>query len=149
MDRLILRNIDNSELWELIDKRAEYILIHQFNPHETTEWWSTSIQVRENFALNNVSVRQMSFDLLTNLDGLKSILNLNSLFLSVYQFNRPVSGTLLIDKLPEESRDNILKQNGLEYIIENNLEDTIIYSFNIDFLNNLRQNHFIKDRILN
>ena len=149
MDRLILRNIDNSELWQIIDKKAEHILIHQFNPHQTIEWWSTSIQIKEDFELKNVSVRQMTFDLLTNLDGLKKILDLNSLYLNIYQFNRPISGTLLIYDLPEKSKDSILKQNGLEYIIENNLEDTIVYSFNIDFLNNLRQNPLIKDKVLN
>ena len=149
MDRLILRNIDNSELWDILDKKCDHILVHQFNPHQTIAWWTTSIKIRENLELKNVSVRQMNFDLLTNLDGLKSILELNSLYLYIYQFNRPVSGGLLINDLPAESKDSILKQNGLEYIIMNELEDTIIYSFNIDFLTNLRQNPLLKDRILN
>ena len=148
MEKVIFRNLDNSELWEIIDKNVDHILIHQFDPHQKNEWWTTSISVRENFELKNVSVRQMQFDLSTNLAGLKNILKLNSLFLNIYQFNRPIPNTLQINELPEQARESILKQNGLEYIILNQLEDTIIESVSLEFINKIRQNPLIKDRIV-
>ncbi len=149
MEQVIFRNLDNSEVWEIIDKNAEHILIHQFNPHQIIEWWNASISIKKNLELKNVLVRQMQFDLLTNLSGLKSILDENFLFLDIYQFNKHVADTLEINRLPESSKENILIQNGLEYIIRIQLEDTIIESYNEDFIAKIRENPLINDRIIN
>lgn len=148
MERVVFRNLDNADLWEIIDKNVEHVLLHQFNPHTTIEWWTSSISLNKNNELKNISVRQMHFDLLTDLSQLKRILELNTLYLDIYQFNRPVPNTLLIDYLPENARENILKQNGLEHIIIIDLEDTIIKSFNADYISNIRQNTLINNFII-
>lgn len=149
MEKVVLRNIDNEEIFnQIVDKRCENILIHNFNPHERIEWWTTTIKIDESVNLVDVNVRSMSFDLQTNISNLEKILKLNNSFLSIYQFNCPIPNTLMIDALPENGKDAILKQNGLEHIIFIELEDTIVASYSSDFINSIRENSNLASRII-
>ena len=109
MKEITIEIESQDELWSLFDKMYDYILIHKFNPNENIEWWKSDIKVNQDFDLKNVSVRNMKFDLQTDLDGLKQILKLQARQECIYQFDRPVPDTLCIEMLPEESLDNILK----------------------------------------
>lgn len=139
MEKVVLSDIDNEALWEkIIDKQFEHILIHQFNPNYTIDWWQTSIKINDALELNNISVRQMQFDLTTDLATLKKIIDLNTHYLSVYQFANPVPGTLILEQLPEHSKEAILKQNGLQHIIHISFEFISIESFNNEYLEDIR-----------
>ena len=146
---VVLRNIDNDEIFEnIVDKCCSNILLHNFNPHESIKWLSTSININKDILLENVLVRNMCFDLQIDIYALKKILSIDRLYLNIYQFNRPIPNTLLIDHLPENNREKILRQNGLEHIIWIELEDTIVMSYNADFLKKIRENKTISDRII-
>lgn len=149
MEKLIYRNLNEQEIWDIIiDKKSDHILLHEFNPNYTLEWWLASIKLKNDIKLNNILVRNMCLDIQTNLSVLKTILDLNTLYLSVYQFDKIISGTLILQDLPEKNKENILKQNGLKHIIENDIEDTIIQSFDKNFIDNIRQNNIISNRLI-
>ncbi|MDP2385247.1 MAG: hypothetical protein Q8M29_02640 [Bacteroidota bacterium] len=124
----------NEEIWELIDKSINHVFIHKFDPHEVISWWDCSLKNDHGLSLENTSVRNMSFDLQTNLEGLKKILALNTRYLNIYQFKTPVPDTLTIEHLPENSKDKILAQNGLEHVIFIEFEFATIKSSNSEYL---------------
>ena len=141
MPELRFRELGNDLTWEhIIDKRYEHILLHRFNPNYVLEWWPGSLRLPNGTALNDVMVRQMECDLLTGLPVLKEIMNLNTHYLYVYQFDRPVPGTLLPGNLPPASAVKILEQNGLRHIISLHFEFTIVASFDQDYLSGLSAN---------
>ena len=74
----------NNDIWNLIDKNLDYILLDQFWPYETIEWWKTELKI--NNQVFDLKVRNMEFDLQTDLKGLEKILNLKTNQFSVYQF---------------------------------------------------------------
>lgn len=84
-------------------------------PNEVIEWWKTDLKTQSGTEFKNLSVRQMEMDVQTDLNGLKKILELNTRQLRIYQFDKPISDTLEIDRLPENNRKQILKQNRLKY----------------------------------
>jgi hypothetical protein len=129
-----------NELWSLFDKKNDYIFIHRFNPNETIKWWKSDIKIKPDFGFKNLSVRNMKFDLQTDLTGLKEILKLQTRQLSVYQFDRPVPDTLCIEMLPDESIDNILKQNGLKHKYMIDYEFVTVYSFDEKFIKSIIEN---------
>lgn len=84
-------------------------------PNEVIEWWKTDLKTQSGTEFKNLSVRQMEVDVQTDLNGLKKILELNTRQLRIYQFDKPISDTLEIDRLLENNRKQILKQNRLKY----------------------------------
>ena len=90
--------------------------------------------------MNNISVRNLSFDLHTDLKGLKSILDFRPNYLRIYQFEKPVPNTLHVSHLFKQSKFKILKQNGLKHFFWIEFEFATIYSFNNNFLKSIRQN---------
>jgi len=125
----------SEHLWELLDKKIDAIFIRKFNPNEALAWWKTDIVVQGTL-LKNISVRQMEFDINTNLEGLKTLLALNTYNMAIYQFEKAVPDTLNIDG-PEPGRLKILRQNGLHHIFFVNYEFVTISSFDEDFINAL------------
>ncbi|MFO0435836.1 MAG: hypothetical protein ACK5ZT_11390 [Sphingobacteriaceae bacterium] len=91
----------------------------------------------------------MTFDILTNVAGLKQILDVESNFLDIYQFTKPLADSLTIEALPKDNAINILKQNGLQHIITVDFEFITVKSFNKDFINSIRNNPFYADKIEN
>lgn len=135
-------NIDsNREIWSIIDKNFNHILIHKFMPSEALEWWLTDIRLKNNEKISNVKVRNMTFDVLTDLNGLKKFLDQNTNQLRIYQFDKPVANTLALDFLPEKNREQILLQNGLKHFYFCNFEFLTIASADKHFINNIESKH--------
>ena len=147
MKELKFKIESNQEIWELFDKDLDSIFIHKFVPNEVTEWWKTDLKTQSGTEFKNLSVRQMEMDVQTDLKGLKKILELNTRQLRIYQFDKPISDTLEIDRLPEKNRNLILKQNGLKHFFFVNFEFITIGSFESDFLSGIELNPKFEKRI--
>lgn len=137
----------NQEVWELFDKKLNSIFIHKFNPNQVIEWWKTDLKTKNGTEFKNLSVRQMEFDIQTDLSELKNILELNTNQLRIYQFDKPIPDTLEIERLPEKSLDQILKQNGLLHYFFIDFEIITIGSFETDFIKSIENNPTFESRI--
>ena len=89
----------------------------------------------------------MEMDVQTDLNGLKKILELNTNQLRIYQFEKPVSDTLEIKRLPEKYRNQILKQNGLKHFFFVDFEFITIGSFDSEFIAEIELNPKFEKRI--
>lgn len=146
MQQLSFRDLDHGGIWEyLVDKRYPHILLHRFNPHYAVEWWHTSLQLPDGRTLPDVQVRQMEMDVLTGLDSLKKVLELNTHYLYVYQFDRPLPGNLVPDQLPAGTSEKILGQNGLHHTISIHFETVTISSFDQQYLLDLSAHPVLKE----
>jgi hypothetical protein len=140
MKEITIELKSENELWSLFDKRHDYILIHKFNPNEAILWWKSDIRVNENFEIKDTYVRNMQFDIQTDLTGLEKVLQLKTRQLSIYQFDRPVPDTLCIETLPDESVNNILKSNGLKHKYWVDFEFVTVCSFDERFIESIIEN---------
>lgn len=125
-------------LLKVIDKNFNDFFVHQFNPNPTIEWFSGDLKIKSE-SLKNIEFRNMTFDVRTDLDGVKKLLNFNSNGFNLYQFNKPITGSLLLETLKEASRNNILKQNGLQHIYSMSYEFLTISSFDEVFIETIRR----------
>ena len=147
MNELTFEIESNQEIWELIDKRINHVFIHKFNPHEVIEWWKTDLKINDGIELKGIAVRDMNFDVQTDLNGLKQILNLDTRQLRVYQFEKPVPDTLTLEHLPENSKHQILKQNGMQHFFWIDFEFISISSFDFEYLKSIEENPKFSERI--
>ncbi len=137
----------NLEIWEFIDKTTDHVLIHNFHAHNILEWRESTIKLSPTATLENVKVRNMQFDIQTNIYGLRQILEQGSNFLDIYQFNKPIADTLVIDTLPSNNAETILIQNGLQHIISVDFESITVSSLSSDFIKSIAENSMFSDRI--
>lgn len=137
----------NAEIWELLDKDLDHIFIHNFMPSAAIQWWKTDLKSKNGVEFKNLSVRQMKMDIQTDLKELNRILALNTNYLSVYQFDKPVPDTLELERLPKNTKDKILKQNGLKHWFWINFEFITVGSFDDSFINNIESNPLFSERI--
>ena len=108
METICFEIDSNEEVWNLVDKTIPNIFIHRFNPNYVIEWWNASTIAADALTLNNVSVRNMEFDIQTDLIGLKNILMHEIIYLDIYQFSKLVPDTLVIEEIPKYSKESIL-----------------------------------------
>lgn len=134
MYELTLEMMDNDEFINTVDSTAAYFYIHRFSPNQVIEWWKTDLKCKGGEVFEHLEVRQMEMDVRTDAEGLKKIIDLNTHQLSIYQFEKPIPDTLVLDYLPEDKRDLILKQNGLKHIYYVNFETLTIRSWEKEFL---------------
>ncbi|MVO08144.1 hypothetical protein GOQ30_03065 [Flavobacterium sp. TP390] len=145
MNELTFEINSNEEIWDLLDKDFNAIFIHKFVPNEAIEWWKTDFKTQNGTEFKNLSVRQMEMDVQTDLNGLKRIIELNTRQLRIYQFEKSISNTLEIERLPEKNRNQILKENGLKHFFFVNFELITIRSFESEFIKGIEQNpKFVK-----
>lgn len=130
----------NKEIWELFDKDLHTVFIHKFVPNEIIEWWETDLKTQNGTEFRSLSVRQMEMDVQTDLNGLKKILELNTNQLRIYQFDKPISDTFEIERLPENNRESILKQNGMKHFFFIDFELITIGSFESEFISGIESN---------
>ncbi|RZL36467.1 MAG: hypothetical protein EOO96_06930 [Pedobacter sp.] len=147
MTKITFEINSNEELWSLIDKNLNHILIHKFTPNLAIEWWATDIKMKNGELFKDLKVRNMEFDITTDLNGLNKLIELNTHQLRIYQFDKPIPDTLSLEHLPENNRDKILAQNGLKHIFFCNFEFLTVASLNEDFIKNIENNALFKDRI--
>ena len=140
--------LDSSlEIWEFIDKSVDHILIHSFQAHNILEWWESTVKLDQTNTLESIKVRNMQFDIQTNISGLRQILEHESNSLDIYQFNKPISDTLVIEALPGNKAETILIQNGLQHIISVNFESITVSSVSPDFIKSIVENSTFAERI--
>ncbi|WP_338793928.1 hypothetical protein V9L05_06905 [Bernardetia sp. Wsw4-3y2] len=139
MQEITIEIDSNEDIWKLVDKSLNYIFISNFNPNSSISWWKTDLKVSENQNLRNISVRDMSLDLQVDLVTLKEIIELNTRTLVIYQFAKPIPDTLLVNQLMEQSKENILIQNGLKHCFSAVYEFLTIRSFDENFIKNIQQ----------
>ena len=148
MEQVTIRPLNsNNEIWDIIDKSVDHILVHQFDPHNSIQWWDSSVKINSNLTLENFKVRNMQFDIQANVSGLKQILDINTDYLNIYQFSNPISDTLEIERLPANNIENILLQNGIRHIIFIEFEYVTIKSIDSDFIRSIKENPLFTDRI--
>lgn len=148
MKEICFEITSNEEVWSLIDKRLNNIFIHKFMPHEAISWWKTNLQMPNQEIFEGLKVRNMVFDLHTDLESLNKLLKINTYHLSIYQFHKPVPDTLVMDHLPEHNKQKILIQNGLQHCFSLNFEFLTIASFDADFISAIENDEQFKGRIL-
>ena len=148
MNELTFEINSNEEIWDLFDKKMDSILIHKFVPNEVIEWWKTDLKTQNGVEFKNLLIRQMEMDVQTDLNGLKKILELNTRQLRIYQFDKPISDTLEIERLPQNNRNQILKQNGLKHFFFVNFEFITIGSFESKFISEIESHPKFKKRIM-
>ena len=147
MKHLTLQIDSNEELQDIIGRTSGYFLVHQFMPQQALHWENADIKIN-GLTLHNAAVRSLQFDLKTDLAGVLEIIKLNTLNLSIYQFDKPVPDTLVIEYLPEQAREAILKQNGLQHIFYCDFEFLKINSFDEAFLNTINNHPVYSERII-
>jgi len=138
MHNLTLELGSYTQLSEMIGNAPAYFLVPNFTPHEAIGWVKANFSIN-GFTLANADVRNMSFDLRTDRDGLEKVLNHSTQQFIIYSFSKPVPDTLVIDYLPEQGKENILKQNGLLHVFDISFEFLTISSFDEDFLEEIKQ----------
>ncbi len=137
----------NNDVWSLIDRNYNTFLIDKFNPHDIVEWWKTDLKTHNGFLLENLNVRMLECDVQTDLDGLKKILDLNTQQLRIYQFDKAIPDTLEFQHLADESKFQILKQNGLKHFYFLDFEILSIASFDEEFILKTKDNPITELRI--
>jgi len=147
MRELVFEIESNAEIWEILDKELNTILIHGFMPNESIQWWKTDLKLKDGTVFNDLSVRQMTMDIKTDLNGLKRIIDLNSSYLAVYQFEKDISDTLTIDRIPPAKLNDILKKNGLKHRFDIHFEFITVSSFDDSFIEGIEQHPLFKERI--
>jgi len=140
MKEITININSNQEIWSLINKECNHIFIHKFMPNESIAWWNTDIKMKNNETFEELEVRNMEFDILTDLNGLKKILDLNTNQLRIYQFDKPVPSSLSIDYLPQHNRERILQQNGLKNFYFCDFEFLTILSSDEKFIKDIEDN---------
>ena len=148
MKNLCFEINSNEEIWSLIDKNIDNIFIHKFMPNERISWWKTSLKMPNDIVFENLQVRSMEFDLQTNLDGLKQIIEMNTNQLRIYQFKKPLPDNLVLEYLPENNREKILIQNGLKHFFFCDFEFISIESCDLNFLEKIENNPSFRQRII-
>jgi len=147
MKELAFEINSNEEIWGLFDKSISNIFIHKFWPVEAIHLWKTDLKLENGLELKDCSIRGMEFDLQTDLNGLKQILDMNTNQLRIYQFEKPVPHTLKLEQLPEKSKFQILRQNGLKHFFWIDFEFITISSFDEDFIKAIEENPLFSERI--
>lgn len=137
----------NLEIWNFIDKTSNHLLISNFRPQNILEFTDATIKLSPSRTLENIEVRNMQFDLRINVSELKQILEFETNFINIYQFNKPIANTLVIADLPNNNRETILMENGLQHIIEVQFESITVSSFHASFIKTIITNQYFKNRI--
>lgn len=127
----------NNELLELFDKSLEYVYISRFNPHEIIEWWETSLQIESKVL--DLRVRNMEFDIQLKLDEIEQILDIKTNQLDIFQLDKPLPDSLVLEKLPKETQFKILIENGMKHWFCIEFEHVSVISIDESFIDKVRE----------
>lgn len=149
MNRISLEIISSQDFLNLFDKRFDHILIHKFTPNQVLEWWETDLRLNKEKRLDKIKVRRMEIDVQTNLQGLREIYSLQSVYqLRIYQFDRRIPNTLLLENFSGKNWEQILKQNGLQHCFLLNCEFATVQSFDLEFIKSIESDPQYRKRII-
>lgn len=148
MFSITLSITESKTIIDIINKEHNHFLVHQFNPTYSYDWMKTTVK-NEIISLDNISIRKMSFDILCDLKTIEKITQSHTHYLNIYQFNKTVSNSLVIENLNTNTIDKILLQNGLEYKYFINNEYLTVYSFDKEFITKIEKHPVLKNLIIN
>ncbi len=94
--------------------------------------------------LKDLSVRKMTMDIHTDLEGLKRIISLKNDKLMIYQFDRPISELPEFGQLPDNSALQNLRQKGLKHYFYIDPEFVTLGSYDPDFIHRIKENSELK-----
>ena len=137
----------NNIAFELINKEFNHFFIHQFTPNYYTDFYLSDIK-NKYLQLEDTYIRRLHFDISADLNLVQKLLKINVPYLNIYQFNKIIPNSLIIENLNENVRDTILKQNGLQHKYFINNEFLSIYSFDKQFIDAIEENPNLKPFIL-
>lgn len=145
MRTIIFKDLDDKDILDIVDPAIPYILIPNFRPHSNREWRTTDIQLDSKEKLENVDIRDLTVDLMTNKNTIEKIFKRGQFNqLTLLQFNKRVPQTLKIDELPSGTVDSILIQNGLVNRIWINFEFVELSSTDNNYLETIKEKYKIK-----
>ncbi len=147
MEHLTLVIESNEQLLDIIGNSPDYFLVHKHMPAPAHRWENANIRIK-GLVLEGVQVRCLQFDLKTDIEGLTGIIRHSIYSLLIYQFDKPIPDTLVIEYLPENAKEHILKQNGLKHIFNMDYEFLTISSFDEEFLDVIRQHPVYSKNII-
>lgn len=128
----------NDTFLKVIDQNFNHFFAHKFNPNATIEWFSGDLKTKSG-SLKNTDFRNMTFDVRTDFEGVKELLNFSPYGMNLYQFNKPLSGSLVLESLNESSINKVLQQNGLQHTYSLAYEFLSISSFDEAYIESIRK----------
>lgn len=139
MTTIKFKDLNNEQVLDLLDDSVPYILIPNFSPNLTRQWWTTTIHLPSQDTLENLDVRDMTVDLCIDKKTVAEIFK-HSRFnqISLLQFTKKPPDSLKPEELPEKSKDKILIQNGLVNWVWVDYEFVEFSSISEEFLESLK-----------
>ena len=142
MRTIIFKDLDDKDIFGIVDPAIPYILIPNFRPHSTREWRTTDIQLDSKEKLENVDVRDLTVDLMTDKKTIEKIFKRGQFNqLALFQFKKRLPNTLKIDELPPETTESVLIQNGLVNRIWINYEFVELSSTDNNYLETIKEKY--------
>jgi hypothetical protein len=140
MNTIIFKDLDDQDILDIIDPTIPYILIPNFRPNSAREWWTSNIQLDTKEKLENIEIRDLTVDLMTDKKTIEKIFKLRQFNqLALFQFNKRIPQTLKIDELPPETMEKILVQSGLVNNIWINNEFVQLSSIDDNYLETIKE----------
>lgn len=100
-------------LAEILTPAVPYVWLADYMPHPRMEWWTMPAVLRSGGIPIEAKVRLPMFDLLIGTrDFLKMLPELADSRLTLMQMHQPVPDTLCLQRIPDENRAAVLKDNG-------------------------------------
>ncbi|MGQ2984054.1 hypothetical protein [Flavobacterium sp.] len=147
MYNLTLEIGSNKQLLDIIGNSPDYFLLHKHMPQPALRWEKADIHIN-GLVLDNVDIRCLQFDVKTNFQELNRIIRHSIYNISIYQFEKPIADTLVIEYLPENAKEHILRKNGLKHIFSLEYEFLTVSSFDESFIDNIRMHHVYSKSII-
>jgi len=147
MKTIIFKGLSDDKILDIVDPAIPYILIPGFRPHPAIEWWTTDIHLNSKDTIENVKVRDLSVDLMTDKRTVEQIFKVGQFNqIAFWQFKKPIPNTLKIDELRPDTVDKILIHNGLvnriwvnyDYVEFSSIDDNYLTKISERYKDNLR-----------
>ncbi len=127
----------NKQILDLVDKNYNNFFVHDFRPVYYTKWWKSTVKNNSTFEFENLEVRNMQMDIQTDYEGLKQVTK-NNHHLFVFQSDKKTPDNFEIHQLFCAEKYEILKQNKLKHWFLASYEETIIGSFDKEFIEGIK-----------
>lgn len=147
MTTIKFKDLDDNEILDIVDATVPYIFIPGFRPYLAREWRITDLIFDSNERLENINVRDLTVDIMTDKRTIEKIFKRGQFNqLALFQFERKVPSTLKLDELPTETVDDILIKNGLINRIWINFEFVELSSVDNKYLGTIKDRY--KDKLI-
>lgn len=140
MKTIVFKNLDDEQLLDIIDPAVPFLLLPNFRPHSAREWWTTDMHLNSTEKLENIEVRDLTADIMTDKKTVERILRNGRITqFSIWQFNKRIPPTLKVDELAKDTADAILIQNGFVSRIWINYEFVELSSVDENYIERMKE----------